>query len=149
MADTDTLRRLLRRFAESECSWLSSVRPDGRAHSVPVWHVWDAVRGRAYVITSPESVKVTNIRANPHVVIAHPDPMSPIILEGKAREAPARMEALRSQFRDKYDWDPAESAEYGTVLEITPTKMMAWGEQGDGRWSGDDIQEVVDSGGTQ
>lgn len=144
-----TLRRLVRRFAESDCSWLSSVRPDGRAHSVPVWHVWDPSRGRVYVITSPESVKVTNIRTNPHVIIAHPDPMSPIIFEGEVQEAPARMEALRPYFREKYDWDPAESAEYSTVLEITPTKLLAWGEHGDGRWTGDEIERTVDSGGTR
>ncbi len=40
------LERLVRRFADSQYSWLSSVRPNHRAHSVPIWHVWH--RGRVY-----------------------------------------------------------------------------------------------------
>lgn len=138
---TRTLRRLIERFATSDCSWLSSVRSDGRAHSVPVWHVWN--EGRIYVITAPDSVKAANIQANSHVVITHPDPISPVIIEGEARQAPACMEALRPIFRDKYDWDPGESKEYSTVLEITPIKLMAWGEHGEGRWAGVDIGNTV------
>lgn len=61
--DNPTLRALVQRLAESDCCWFSSVRPDGRAHSVPIWHVWHL--GRVYIITDPKSVKVVNIQHHP------------------------------------------------------------------------------------
>lgn len=131
--ETDpTLHAVLSRFAESDCCWFCSVRQDGRAHSVPIWHVWAG--GRGYVITEPKSIKVTNILGNPSVVMTHPDPMNPIILEGQGRLAPDRLHEIAPQFKAKYDWNPAEDAGYSAVIEITPTKLMAWGKYGEGRW---------------
>ena len=136
----DTLRQLVRRFAQAECSWFSTVRPDGRAHSVPVWHVW--YRGRAYVVSTSGSVKTTNLKRNPNVVIAHQDPVNPIIIEGWGTIANSRRELLQPLFYSKYDWDLHTDQEYDTVIEITPLKMMAWGGLGDGRWAGDQVLRV-------
>jgi PPOX class probable F420-dependent enzyme len=48
--------------------WLSSVRPDGRPHLVPVWFLWD---GAAILIFSkPAAQKVRNLRHNPQVMLA-------------------------------------------------------------------------------
>jgi PPOX class probable F420-dependent enzyme len=48
--------------------WLSSVRPDGRPHLVPVWFLWD---GAAILIFSkPGAQKVRNLRHSPHVMLA-------------------------------------------------------------------------------
>lgn len=48
--------------------WLSSTRPDGRPHLVPVWFWWD---GEAVLIFSePDTQKVRNLRHSPHVVLA-------------------------------------------------------------------------------
>jgi len=77
-APDPVLQSLVQRFAEANCCWLSSVRPDGRAHSAPVWHVWQG--GRAYVVTTANAVKVKNIEGNPNVVISHPEPMDPVII---------------------------------------------------------------------
>lgn len=142
-----TLRTLVQRFAEADCSWLSSVRPDGRAHSAPVWHVW--YRGRAYVVTTARAVKTANIARNPSVVIAHPDPHDSLIIEGWATtadslgDAPDSLwHALRPLFREKYDWDICTDEVYDTIIEITPTKLMAWGKYGEGRWGGADLLRV-------
>lgn len=136
-----TLAGLVRRFAVSDCCWFSSVRPDGRAHSVPIWHVW--TEGRAYVITEPKSVKVANILSHPAVVMTHPDPMDPIIVEGNARLAPERLHEIAPHFKSKYDWDPSEDAGYGAVIEITPAKLLAWGKHGEGRWDKEALARVV------
>lgn len=133
----DTLRALVQRMAESACSWVSTVRPDARAHSAPMWHVW--LRGRIYLVTRSGAVKTTNIATNPSVVVTHPDPMNPIIIEGWAIEAPHMSGALQPLFQEKYDWDIATDAPYNTVIEITPTRLIAWGEEGEGRWSGADV----------
>jgi PPOX class probable F420-dependent enzyme len=48
--------------------WLSSVRPDGSPHLVPVWFLWD---GAAILIFSkPAAQKVRNLRHNPQVMLA-------------------------------------------------------------------------------
>ncbi len=135
-----TLRALVARFAESPCSWLSTVRPNGRAHSSPIWHVW--YQGRAYIVTKPGAVKSTNVAENPSVVITHPDPHSPVIIEGWATEANSLHAALQPHFKEKYDWDISTDQDYDTVLEITPTKLMAWGEHGEGRWQGVDVMQI-------
>jgi hypothetical protein len=140
----DELASIVRRFAESECSWLSSVRPDGRAHAAPVWHVWH--RGRVYVVASATSVKARNIASNPNVVITHPDPLEAIIVEGRARLVKGMTGVLRPHFERKYAWDIATDEQYDAVIEITPTRLLAWGEEGADetkRWTGEDLSVVL------
>lgn len=135
-----TLLALVRRFSESEYCWFSSVRPDGRAHSTPIWHVWH--RGRVYVVTAPKAVKIANIQANSGVVVSHPDPLNPIIIEGTAALVQPMQAELRPLFKAKFDWDIAADSEYNTIIEVTPTKLLAWGQYGEGRWSGEAVQAV-------
>lgn len=129
---TDTLHTLLTRFAVEECCWFASTRPDGRAHLAPIWHVWH--EGCAYVVTQPTSVRAKNIAANPHVSLSWQDPVNPLIIEGTARPAPEMQDELRPLFQAKYDWDISTDADYSLILQITPTKFMAWGAYGEGRW---------------
>ena len=77
------------------------------------------------------------------MVVTHPDPLNPIIVEGVAQLAPDRLTEVSTRFQAKYDWDPSEDAQYGAVLEITPSKLMAWGKHGEGRWSGEAVVRVV------
>jgi len=140
----DELASIIKRFAESECSWLSTVRPDARAHAVPIWHVWH--RGRVYVMAMTTSVKVRNIASNPNVVVTHPNPLEAIILEGTARLVEGMTDVLRPHFERKYAWDIATDEEYDAVIEITPTRLLAWGEEGADerrRWTGEDLSTVL------
>lgn len=136
----DTLKALVQRFAEADCSWISSVRPDGRAHSSPIWHVWHG--GRAYVVASGKAVKTKNILENPNVVITHPDPLNTVIIEGWATPAAALEAELQPLFKAKYDWDISTDTEYDTIIEITPIKLMGWGKYGEGRWPGEAVLRV-------
>src|SRR5215213_5656153 len=65
--------------------WLSSVRPDGRAHLVPVWFLWD---GQAILIFSkPAAQKVRNLRHSPQVMLAldsADEGEDIVLLEGRA-----------------------------------------------------------------
>ncbi len=140
MKSLTKLEGLLNRFAAAEFSWISSTRPDGRVHSVPVWHIW--ADERAYVVTTSKAVKVDNIASNPNVVIALPDPVDPLIIEGVALLKPAIPPGVAAQFKAKYDWNPASDASYSTLIEITPSKVIAWGKHGEGRWTGTDIREL-------
>jgi len=131
-SDADALAGLIRRFAENPCSWISTVRPDGRPHATPIWHVWRA--GRAYIVTRGDAVKTANIRANPNVVITHTDARHPIIIEGRASFAPEAEAAIQPLFLAKYDWNISTDAEYDTIIAITPVKIIAWGEEDGQRW---------------
>jgi general stress protein 26 len=143
MADSE-LNSIVRRFAESKYSWLSTVRPDGRAHASPIWHVW--YHGRIYLVTMSVAVKVHNIQDNPSVVITHPDAKKAIIVEGEARLVTDMTDALRPYFKSKYDWDIVTDEDYRTVIEINPTKLLAWGEEGAShrkRWRGEEVSAVT------
>src|SRR5919106_6923122 len=52
--------------------WLSSVRPDGAPHVVPLWFMWDGES--ILVFSKPGAQKVRNIRAEPRVMIAVGEP---------------------------------------------------------------------------
>ena len=140
MTSLTTLESLLVRFAAAECSWISSARPDGRVHSVPVWHAW--ADGRVYVVTTGNAVKVRNIAANPQVVIALPDPIDPLIIEGVASLKQTVSPDIAVQFKAKYDWDPTTDTEYSALIEIEPSKVIAWGKYGEGRWTAADVREL-------
>jgi hypothetical protein len=126
------LAKLFDKFAQAEACWFSSVRADGRAHLAPIWHVWH--EGRIYVVTPTTSVRARNIIRNEAVSLSLPDPMNVLIIEGRARPAPEQREAIQPLFLSKYGWDIRGETAYGTVIEVTPRKVIAWGSDGDGRW---------------
>lgn len=125
------LKQVIDRFDQSQYCWVSTVRPDGRSHATPIWHVWH--QGRIYLVTKESSVKVANIRVNANVAVTHPDPSHAIIFEGQARTIEGKTELLQPFFKEKYDWDIVTDEEYKSVIEITPSKLMAWGDEGAGK----------------
>jgi PPOX class probable F420-dependent enzyme len=72
--DTTTVAATrIRRFLEQEpIVWLSTVRPDGAPHLVPIWFWWDGEG--ILVFSKPDAQKVRNLRANPSVMLALGDP---------------------------------------------------------------------------
>src|SRR5690606_12017727 len=131
-----TLPRLLAKFAQAEACWFSSTRPDGRAHLAPIWHVWH--EGRIYVVTQEQSVRAHNIAQQPAVSLSLPDPSNVVIVEGTARTATESAPVLAPLVKAKYDWDYRNDGLYRLIIEVTPRKIMAWGEHGEGRWHFDD-----------
>ncbi len=128
----DILAGLLAKFAAAQACWYSSVRPDGRTHLAPIWHVWH--ENAAYVVTQPGTVRSRNLAANPSVSLALPDPMNVLIIEGEAAEAGHALPDVRPIFQSKYNWDIATDAGYTVIICIAPTKLLAWGDHGQGRW---------------
>ncbi len=138
-----TLQSLLALFARSEFSWLTSVRPAGRPHSVPIWHVMQGEY--IYLATATKSVKVVNVRSNPNVVVAArlEDPLAGLIVEGLARLKPDLRASVSKLFEAKYDWNIAEEDTYDALIEVEPVRLVAWGQYGEGRWTGEEIRKVV------
>jgi general stress protein 26 len=130
--DDPVLARLIDKFATAEACWFSSTRADGRAHLAPIWHVWH--EGRIYVVTQATAVRTRNIAHQPAVSLSLPDPVNVLIIEGTARENAAQKDALNPLFKEKYKWEFTKDNPYNVIIEVTPTKIMAWGADGDGRW---------------
>ncbi len=116
--------------------WLSTVRPDGRPHLVPVWFLWD---GATFLIFSqPKDLKLRNLRQNPNVVLAletRAQGNEVVLIEGQA--AVLENSALKTtmpEYADKYaalmksmDWTAEWMASrYSEVVRVTPTKFISW-----------------------
>ena len=126
----------IRRFLATEpVVWLSSVRPDGSPHLVPIWFTWD---GQALVVFSkPNAQKVRNLRANPAVMLALGEADEDFdvglvearaeVLDGTPAELPeahlrkygSRMAAIGLTADDFL-------ATYSQVLRIVPTRFLPW-----------------------
>jgi PPOX class probable F420-dependent enzyme len=111
--------------------WIASVRPDGRAHAMPVWFWWD---GRdVWFITQRSTQKARNLAHRPWVVVHVGDGDDVVILEGRVeivadREQLARIDA---GYREKYV-DPG-SGERATIFNagddcyrVRVEHVMAW-----------------------
>jgi PPOX class probable F420-dependent enzyme len=133
LAPATRIDRLLRR---EPVVWMSTVRPDGVPHLIPIWFSWD---GEAILVASkPGAQKVRNIRANPVVMLAlgKPDEDFDVgLLEGRAEllDAPSA-ELLPASHLSKYrapmaaiGLTPEEFvATYTQVIRIVPTRYLPW-----------------------
>lgn len=137
MVHTDAATARVSRLLESEpVVWLSTVKPDGTPHLVPIWFSWD---GETVLIASkPHARKVANLRENPRVMLALGEPEDDFdvgLLEGVAEivDRPAA-EVLPLTHLWKYREQMAAIglgreeflATYSLVIRITPTRFFPW-----------------------
>jgi PPOX class probable F420-dependent enzyme len=118
------LQRAAARLYREPIIWLATVRAEGRPHLVPIWHVWHGEK--IYISTGQDSVKLRNLRHEPRMALALPDAMDVVLVEGTARPAPELDDELVPHFKQKFDWDFRQDKEYGALVEITPSKILAW-----------------------
>jgi PPOX class probable F420-dependent enzyme len=129
-------RRIERMLRTEPVLWLSTVRPDGGPHLVPIWFSWD---GREILIASkPDAQKVRNLRANPTAMLAlgeAEDDFDVGLIEGRAElvDAPAAG-WLPAAHLAKYRAEMARLdlgsdeflATYSQVIRIRPTRFLPW-----------------------
>lgn len=122
-------------------AWLSTVRPDGRAHAMPVLLVW--VDDAPWITTRPSSRKAKNLAHNAHCVITVAAETLDLVVEGEATRArdEATLHRVSAAFKAKYEWELAVrdgsvyeeglpgSPEYG-FYRITPTRAFGYGADG-------------------
>lgn len=120
--------------------WLSSTRPDGRPHVVPVWFNWD---GSVFdLFSKPHAQKVRNLREHPDVMLAvgRPDQEWDVeLVEGTATvlDAPTSDVVAPTMF-EKYALLMARAAldrdtfvsTYSQPVRIQPTRFLGYGGRG-------------------
>jgi hypothetical protein len=127
--------------------WLTTVRPDGAPHAMPVFSVWS--ESALFVASKDTARKSRNLAAEPRCVITHDAGDLHLIVEGVARRVSddATLGRASAAYAQTYSWPttPADGrldAEYGAptsggppydVFEIAPTKVIGLptGEGGD------------------
>ena len=114
--------------------WLSSVRPEGRPHLVPVWFVWDGAS--ILFFSKPAAQKVRNLRYSPQVMLAldsADEGEDVVLLEGRAEllgpDAPRstlpayaeKYAALMARLGMAADW---HAAEYNQAIGVTIERLV-------------------------
>jgi PPOX class probable F420-dependent enzyme len=127
----------LQGFLEREpVVWLSTVRPDGTPHLVPIWFWWD---GQVLLVFSkPEAQKVRNLRAHPAVMLALGDAGDDFdvgLARGRAEllDQPTA-EVMPAAHLAKYAEKMASigvsadeyAATYSQVIRIVPDDFLPW-----------------------
>lgn len=111
--------------------WISTTRPDGRPHAVPVWYVWE--EARVYFISARSLQKSKNLARQPWILVHAGDGDDVIILEGPVEIVVTRMELERidALYAAKYV-DPGSGAQ-ATIFEpeadlyrVNVEHVMAW-----------------------
>jgi PPOX class probable F420-dependent enzyme len=126
----------LDRFLTSEpVVWLSTVRPDGAPHLVPIWFTWDGTS--LLVFSKPGAQKIRNLRANPVAMLALGEPADDFdvaLAEARVELSDTPATELPDAHLVKYadrmaalGLSPEEFiATYSQVLRITPTRSLPW-----------------------
>ncbi len=126
-----------KRFSKSHNYWLTTVRPDGAPHTMPVWGVW--LDGAWYCSTSAKSRKARNLSKNRHCIVCNENAAEAVIMEGVARKLPAAKVPKRAfpAYKAKYGWELDPKT--GPVFEVRPRVIFAMPEkqfpQGVTRWT--------------
>ena len=111
--------------------WVSTTRPDGRPHAVPVWFTWDGQT--LYFGTHESAQKARNLEHQRWVVVHAGNGDDVIILEGVAElvNDPAELQEVDAARGEKYV-APRTGARDTIVVEGTimyrlcPKHVMAW-----------------------
>lgn len=134
------------RLQDEQVAWLTTVRPDGAPHLVPVWFLWD---GASFLVFSkPAARKVRNIAVEGRVMLAVGEPRDDFdvqLIEGQARLLNERAECyVDERLTDKYGaWMSAiglsleeYATTYSRVIRVVPTRFLDWRGRTGGRQLG-------------
>ncbi len=118
--------------------WLSTVRRDGRPHTVPVWFLWDG--STILIFSQPDNLKIRNLRNNPNVSLALDDTddgSDIVVVEGKAEllaeptsnlNIPAYFEKYGPSIPATGMTPESLAKTFSQPIRITPTKFVGWAD---------------------
>ena len=110
---------------ERHLATLTSIRPDGSPHVVPVGFTWDAERQLARVITDGSSTKARLATAGGRVALCQVDGRRWLTLEGTSTvsDDPARVAEAVARYAERYRQPRVNPRR--VVIEITVENMLA------------------------
>jgi nitroimidazol reductase NimA-like FMN-containing flavoprotein (pyridoxamine 5'-phosphate oxidase superfamily) len=115
---------------------VATAGASGVPHLVPVCHV--LAGGKLYFASGDDARKVLNLRENPRLAVTvdvyadHWGTLKGVMIQGRARliEGGSRFRRVRDLLYRKYPQYPREAAispSDSVVVEVTPTRVFAWG----------------------
>ena len=137
MLDLNTERgaHINERLNNNLITWLTTVRPDGRPHTVPVWFLWD---GSTILIFRAIKVKVQELKQNPNVTLAL-DPSNNgndiVVVEGTAElvedvnitvTLPAFVKKYAALLKDMGWTAETMAPNYPHAVRVTPKKFLGF-----------------------
>jgi Pyridoxamine 5'-phosphate oxidase len=115
------------RLEQAPRYWLVTLRPDGRAHVVPVDGVW--LDDAWWYGGSPATLHQRNLERDQRVVVHLEDAMAAVILEGTMRRVtpPAELTSrLMAASKAKYGYGPPPEAYAAGIWALYPERARAW-----------------------
>ncbi|HVE92203.1 MAG TPA: pyridoxamine 5'-phosphate oxidase family protein [Actinomycetota bacterium] len=112
-----------RRMEGSRHYWVSTCRPDGRPHAMPVWGVW--VEGTLYFGGGPQTVWSRNLAANPLVCVHLESGDDVVVLEGSVDRITEASHPMMSRIDDAYE-AKYEMRHGPPIWVLRPTVAFAW-----------------------
>lgn len=110
--------------------WVSTTRPDGRPHSVPVWYLWDGEH--IYFAASKSTQKARNLAKQPAIVVHAGDGDDSIILEGTVKIVTDAGEwdrinrAYMEKYVDPHSGAKATLVETDNLYRVDVQRIMCW-----------------------
>jgi PPOX class probable F420-dependent enzyme len=118
-----------RRLVRAHNYWISTTRPDGRPHAMPIWGLW--LDETFLFSTSRRSRKALNLRRRPQAVVHLESGDQTVILEGRVREVrdPRVLARYADGYHAKYRFrpDPADGA--NVTYTLRARVGFAWRER--------------------
>jgi hypothetical protein len=98
--------------------WLSTVRPDGRPHAVPVLATW--VDDTLYFGAGASTRKVANLTHDPHCVLTTNSAGLDIVVEGSVVRVldDTKLQEVADAYVSKYGWQITLTAKDGALPDV-------------------------------
>ena len=108
--------------------WVTTVRPDGSPHAMPVWGLWH--EGAFYFSSAPDSRKAKNLAVNPAITVHLESGDEVVVVEGVADQESDEelLRKLEDDYSRKYAFDVTFTGGRPLVV-VRPRVVYAWLEQ--------------------
>jgi general stress protein 26 len=117
------------RLEQAHNYWVSTTRPDGRPHAMPVWAVW--LDGALSFGTDRDSRKARNLASNPEIVVHLESGDEVAILEGAVQVVTDSqvIKAIDAAYKKKYGMKLTEAPGTLSIFSLSPRIAFAWREK--------------------
>ncbi|WP_108664770.1 pyridoxamine 5'-phosphate oxidase family protein [Euzebya rosea] len=121
---TDPPPGVLAFLAERHLATLTTLRPDGTPHVVPVGFTWDPEGPTVRIITNAASVKARNVGGGGRAVVSQVDGGRWLTVEGRGRVTDDPDDVAEAVRRYTERYRPPRTNPDRVAIEITIDRMM-------------------------